>query len=489
MNFADALKKESCKTHTENGATAYNSTGNKVLDLFGSIGSLRSAETSRIVRLFEEAYQEDPLLATRCLFYCRDIRGGLGERYTFRKLLKHVAIKHPKAILPNIPLIGEYGRYDDLYELCDTPVEPAMWEYVRKQLDLDRMSCANNQPCSLLAKWLKTADASSPKTRKLGIKTAQKIGLCVYEYKRIVSALRRYINVVETKMSSNQWSQIDYAAVPSRAMTLYRNAFAKHDGERFGDFLNAVSKGEAKINAGTLYPYDLVEKYVKTRTYREDPVVEEQWKAMPDYVSKGVNALVMADTSDSMECDYYRPICSAIGLAIYFAEHNTGAYHNLWMSFSHNANIHKVTGNSLLEKINNLDMRDWAMNTNLERAFDRILEIAKSNQVPPVEMVKSLIIISDMEIDVATHESWSFYDGMRDKFHYAGYEIPNIVFWNVNSRHDIFHADANRKGVQLCSGSSTATFKNLIACIGMTPTEMMLSVLNGERYQPITISA
>lgn len=495
MDFATAIANESKLTHTENGATAYNTTGHAVLDLFATIGSLRDTDDVRIARLFADAYAQDPLLATKTLFYARDIREGLGERETFRTLLRYAAEHHPEAIRPNIGLIGEYGRYDDLYALVGTPLENAMWAYMKTQLEADMAAMEQGKPCSLLSKWLKTADASSPKTRALGIATAKALGMSVYDYKRAYRKLRRHIKVVETQMSANEWGEIDYEGVPSRAMRAYHDAFDRHDHERFESYLDGVSHGEAKINASTLYPYDLVEKYARAFGYRyrmfygadpteaERAVIEAQWKALPDYVDDDVNAMVIADTSGSM---FGRPLFSAVGLAIYFAKHNRGAYHDLWMSFSHDSAIQRLRGETLEQMIESIDVDHWDGNTNLERAFERILDIAHTNNVPADEMVKSLIVVSDMEIDYCVG-AWSFYDEMRDRFEAAGYEIPNVVFWNVNSRHDVFHADSERKGVQLCSGQAASTFKTLVNSIGITPTEMMLKVLDGERYAPVTV--
>ena len=270
---------------------------------------------------------------------------------------------------------------------------------------------------------------------------------------------------------------------------LYRNAFFRHDEEGFRQFLDAVTKGETKINAATLYPYDIIEKYINDYWWnlnrlKQDDVLEAQWKALPEYVEKGTNAIVIADTSGSM-CG--RPMASALGLAIYFAEHNKGAYHGLWMSFSDHSTVQRIKGETLVQKLANIDFSGWGCNTNLERAFQHILDIAVDNHVLPEEMVKSLIVISDMEIDQCTIGQWTFYDLMKKRYAEAGYEIPNVVFWNVDSRHDVFHADGKRKGVQLCSGQSASTFKHLLESIGVTPMEMMLKVLNDKRYEKITV--
>ena len=283
-------------------------------------------------------------------------------------------------------------------------------------------------------------------------------------------------------MSAGNWDKIKYPEVPSRAMMLYRKAFERHDTERFSDFTNRALSGEEKINSSTLYPYDIVEKIL----YGEESceVLEAQWKQLPDYVEKGTNALVMADVSGSM---YGRPMATSIGLAIYFAERNVGAYNNLFMTFSGTPEIVILKGKTLERKIYNARRANWGMNTDLKAAFYKVLEIALKNNISQEEMPKSIIVISDMEIDCCGNEDWSFYDNMANKFNESGYDIPNIIFWNVNSRNNVFHADADRKGVQICSGQSTTVFKQLIDCIGFTPVEMMKKVLCSERYENISI--
>lgn len=482
MNFAEAMKFEGRKTYTENGATAYNSTGEACLDLFGTIGALRKRPTSEVESLFVEAFKENPLMATKILFYARDIREGCGERKVFRDLIKYLAKYHKEAIIPNLDLIGVYGRYDDLYALIGTPVEDEMWVAMKKQFEEDVDNYKKGNAISLLAKWIKTPDASSKATRELGIKTSIKLGYKVYDFKRILRNLRKHIDIVEAHMSAKEWDKIKYSEVPSRAMLIYRNAFMKHDTNRFAEFTAKAVNGEEKINSSTLYPYDIVEKVFRNEY---DDTLEAQWRQLPNYVEEGTNAIVMADVSGSMSG---RPMATSIGLAMYFAERNIGAYHNMFMTFSGNPTIVNLKGETLQQKVKFLERADWGMNTNLERAFEKVLKIAIDNHIPQEEMVKSIIVISDMEIDYCADRSWSFYDAMKRRFAEAGYDIPNIVFWNVDSRNNVFHADAHRKGVQLCSGQSTTTFKQLMACIGMTPMEMMEKVINSERYSAITIS-
>lgn len=278
-------------------------------------------------------------------------------------------------------------------------------------------------------------------------------------------------------MSEGKWEEIVYPEVSGRAMMIYRNAFLRHDTERFDRYLMNALEGKEKIHAETLYPYDLVEKILYFNPW--DEVMEAQWHQLPDYVAKETNAIVVADVSGSM---WIRPMATAIGLAIYFAERNRGAYYNLFMTFSEKSEFVSLKGETLEQKVQCVKSVGWGMNTNLQAAFEHVLETARDHDVPPEEMPKALIVVSDMEIDACVDENWMFYDHMKEKYEYSGYHLPNVVFWNVNSRHDLFHVDSKRKGVQLYSGESVTTFRNLLSNIDTTPAEAMEQIIESERY-------
>lgn len=489
--FAELIEQKAAETRTENGAYAVDTTGNACLDLFAMIGSLREAEETRITTLFESAYQEDPLLATKIVFYGRDIRGGLGERDTFRTLIKYMADHHKEAILPNMDLIPEYGRFDDWYALIGTHCEDEMWNAMKRQFDADTAAVKSGGTLSLLAKWMKTADASSKETRKMGILTAQKMGCSVYDYKRRVKTIRKALRIVERSMSTNEWGEIQYESVPSRAMLVHRDAFTKHDRERFAEFIDKVNEGSATIHADTLYPYDIAEKYLdaydswgsKTVSAKEDAVLEAQWKALPDYVKGGENVVVMADVSGSM---IGRPMATSVSLALYFAERNIGAYHDMFMTFSEDPQFFKIKGGTLKQKLLGIRKSKWGMNTNLEKAMQAILQIAKEGHIPASDMPEALVIISDMEIDICTSKLL-FADQVKQMFEAEGYKMPNLVFWNVNSRHNVFHVKADYKGVQCVSGSSASTFRTVLDCIEMTPVDAMRKTMSSDRYAAIAI--
>lgn len=495
MNFGNVLRNEQENmTRTENGALALKSTQDACLDLFATIGALREASDDRVETLFEKAYNKNPLLATKILFYSRDIREGLGERETLRKLLVYLGNKHPEALIDNLDLIGYYGRFDDLYCLVGTELESCMWETMKRQFEEDLQNLRNGMPIFMLAKWVKTADASSKLTRQLGILTAEKLGYSVYEFKRLVREMRKRIKIVESFMVQGKWNEINYSEVPGRAMMIYRNAFINHDRVRFDEYISDVSCGIEKINASTLFPYDIVEKMMygepDSRGYRNSiddesaRVLEVQWNNLPDYVEPGSNVIVVADVSGSMSG---RPMASSIGLALYFGERNTGDFHNLFMTFSNRSEIVNVKGTTLQEKINHARREDWGGSTNLESAFERILNIAVRNYTPVEDMPKSIIVISDMEINGCVGRDWTFYEEMKSLYEAYGYELPNIIFWNVNSRSNVFHVDKDRKGVQLCSGQSVTIFKQLIGCIGKSPVQWMNEVIHVPRYEQIKV--
>lgn len=505
MNFAQAMYREGTHKLTENGAFAYDSTAQgALLDLFSQIGALRPRTEAEIAPKFAAAFHEDALLATKMMFYTGDIReGGLGERRTFRVCLRWLAEKRPDIVNKNMTLIPFFNRFDTLFTLVGTDCEKAMWELVAKTLteDVKAMKASVGRkyvPCSLLAKWMPSENTSSAKTRALANKAIKALKLTPRSYRRMLSALRNHIDVTECKMSAGEWSAINYAKVPSYAMHNYGSAFAKHDHERFDAYLKSVSKGETKINSSVLFPYDLVEKYMGYHgtssmrvgdTYvdkNENAVVEAQWKALPNYLTKPVNAIVMADVSGSMSG---RPMATSIGLATYFAQHNTGWYRNQYMTFTSDPHFINIPeGASLLECVKKVASAGVGYSTNLEAAFNKILETAVFYKIPKNQMPKTLVVISDMEIDryMRPGRHWDFLKVMEARFNAKDYELPAIYLWNVNARKDTFLSQSEK--VCFVSGQSASTFKQICNAVdGMTAYDLMIQTLNSPAYSKVRI--
>lgn len=494
MNFANAVKTNTNTKLTENGARAYTTQGNALTDLFAQVGALRPRTEQEIRTKYAAAFAVDPLLATKMLFYAGNVRGGLGERRTFRICLKWLAENHPSIVIKNIALIPLFNRWDSLFTLISTSAEKEMWKVIAGQLNADMAIVAayknTNKPASisLLAKWMPSETASSKETRDLAFRAMRNLGITPRQYRKILSALRKYLKVVEASMSAKEWNEIVYSQVPSYAMKNYRKAFAKHDPDGFAAYKASLVKDETKVNASTLFPYDLVAQYSRGgsgRNCSEDAIVEAQWKALPNYVTGENNILIMADVSGSM---YGRPMDTSVGLATYFAQRNKGAYHNLYMSFTNDPHFIELReGATLADCVRKLSSTDVGYNTNLEKAFDYILRHAIANNVSDNEMPKALVVVSDMEIDRYMRQNrMDFVDAMKAKFARHGYTLPKLILFNVEARNDTFLT--KQDGVICVSGQSASTFRELCSNLdGKTTWDMMLETLNNPMYDVVKV--
>lgn len=480
-------------TRTENGAITYSSSLNNTLDFYANAGAKRKDQTGAL-SLFQLAVAENPTTAILALFHVGDVRGGAGERDIFKNCLSYVAEHYTEEFLKVLPLIPEYTRWDRMFHLIDHPkVGKAIAKLIISQLEADSTS----KTPSLLAKWMPSRGKSEKSIAKFQ-KMLRALGF--YQkyitpdtaeavYRKSIASIRRKIKLVETAMSEGDWESIDFSKVPSRASMIYRGAFMKRQKERYEAFIAKVNKGEAKINASVLYPYEILAK----SKYSKDETMEALWKNLPDYIEDGnTRPLVMADTSGSMSgspvagngATSVYPLDVAISLALYTAERLTGPFKDHFMTFSSAPKLQRVLGKSLYEKYANLSKAHWGMSTNLQAAVNLILDSALNNNVSEDEMPTHLIIISDMEFNACTGRTTNLGD-IRVKYESAGYEMPTIVFWNVQSRNTQVPAKFNDQNTYLVSGLSPAIFKSVLTAKATTPEELMLEVLNGERYAPL----
>lgn len=466
---------------TENGAKTFKSTLNSVLDLFAMGGALRTRGEQDIINLFVKANSEDSLLALKCLFHIRNVRGGMGERRTFRIVLKYLGDKYPEYVKKNIANVVLFGRFDDLFVLFGTKSEKLALDFISASLEDDLNKFDTNQKISLLAKWLPSENASSKETRANAKKIYSYLEVSPKLYRKTLSALRKGLNIVEVAMSSKDWSNIDYSKVSSKASLIYRKAFAKHDPTGYQSYLDAVSKGEKKINASTLFPYEIVEKVL----YKGDnsQTVDLLWDALPNYLKGNErNILCVCDVSGSMSG---LPMAVSISLGIYTSERNSGAFKDYFLTFSDNPQLNRIVGNNIREKINNLSRAHWGMSTNVQASFELILKHAIANKSPQSDLPEQVLIISDMEFNSCGKNT--NLEEIQRKFKAAGYKTPNLVFWNVNSRNNNVPAKANERGVLLVSGCSPSVFKTLLSGQHYTPTDQMLETLNDPMYDSVKL--
>ena len=483
MTFMKALESELNETVTLNGAKAYKSTMNKCVDLFGQIAACRG-NLAKAQTLFAKAYKEDPETATRILFWARDVRGGQGERSVFRNLFKSLVEDNPEIGLKLVSLVPEYGRWDDLLVLENTSAWNIVLGAIEIQLNLDRANLKIGENVSLLAKWLPSINSSSKDSKRLGRKIATYLGLSERDYRKVLTTLRAHIKIVEQKMCAKEWSAIDYSKLPSRASFMYRKAFAKQDATRYAEYLSAVERGEAKINASTLYPYDIVNEYLY-KGARNDKTIDLQWEALPNYMEgQEFNGLVVADVSGSM---YGMPMAVSISLAMYIAERNSSpVWKDKFITFSHRPELQEIVGKTIGNRIDNLSRASWSMNTDLMAVFKTILSAAEKNSVASKDMPQKLIIVSDMQFDMACKSNKrTNFEQIQKLYRKAGYEMPQLVFWNVNAIGGNVPMTAHDTGTCLVSGCSPSILKSVLTGNVITPVVVMKDAVYNDRYAPI----
>ena len=490
---------------TENGAVGYKSTGKALLDLNFLTSSLRSANEQTIISKFDAAFQENPELALKWLFFARDIRGGMGERRLFRVILRHLVDQCYMVVKPFLKLVPEYGRWDDLWCLLDSKANKCVAGIIREQLAQDMEHMKHGKPVSLLAKWLPSAKGKHKAAEEKARKILQLTGMSRSHYNKTLSALRRYIDIVERRMSAQQWESINYEAVPSKANLIYNKAFLRHDESRRRNFLAAANRGEVKVNSAALFPYEIVSRYGYYRKAELDDNLEVAWKNLPDTVKGNGNTIVVADGSGSMSARVGGTSSTAwsvaTSLAIYFAEHMTGEFQNKYITFSMKPQLVDFSSeNTLVGKLRVARQHREAANTNIEAVFDLILGTALANHMSQEDMPKNILIISDMEFDSCVSYGqprksyWDVYvkptqtdfQTIADKYHQYGYKLPRLVFWNVCSRTGTIPVKENALGVALVSGFSQ-NVANMVLNGELDPYQNLVNTLMSERYSPIKL--
>jgi hypothetical protein len=491
------LKNATNVSFTTNGARSYATTGSATLDFFAKGGALRSTTDAEKIALFTRAFSEDATLALKALFYFRDIRGGQGERNTFRVIVRYLADYHTESMRKNLGWIPMFGRWDDLYVFVGTRLEKTALDFIASQFRQD----IDAEHPSLLGKWLKSENASSLETKRLAKLTRQTLGLTPRAYRKALSGLRERIQIVESRMSANEWNNIAYDKLPSQAGLRYRQAFYRHDEAGYSAFVQSLVRGEKKVNTKALYPYEVIRDLftggmaiatgrqynVETRTLSavQEDLLNATWANLPDYIGEDAdNSLVVADTSGSMRG---LPIQIATSLAIYAAERNTGQFNNHFISFSNEPALIELQGTGVCEKVRNVAKTNWGGNTNIEAVFDLILKTAVDGNLAQDEMIDRVFIISDMQFDSATRggNDRVLFENIKERYARAGYKMPSLVFWNVNAYAGNQPARMTDTGVQLVSGASPSIFTSLLRGRDLTPYQLMLDKLLSDRYSVI----
>ena len=509
--FLNGLTNGANYTLTENGAVTHTTTRSDLLDMFAMGAAMRKRTDEDVILMFRKAFKENPSYALKCLFYIRDIRGGQGERRFFRVCMRDLATQNIEAAMRNLRHIPEFGRWDDLYIFIGTPLEGAALNFMKEQLALD-IQCKTP---SLLAKWLKSENTSSAESRRLATITRKAFGMNHKQYRKTLSVLRARINVLERLMSENRWDEIEFDKIPSKAGMIYKNAFARHDIEReksikdvqtYAEFAKDTTK---KVNAKTLYPYECVEEAAKimgsTHWGRNHVALDntnrlmtnKYWDNLTDYFNgASLNALAVVDTSSSM---WGTPVYVATSLGMYCAEKCNGPFAGHYVSFSRNPRLVKVEGVDFCDKVDRIIRTDLCENTDIEKTFDMLLDTALRNRCSQADLPQNIIIISDMEFDAA-RGAGRVYNWATRKYEYndtnvdalmeriakkwaaAGYQMPHLIFWNVDARQNNIPMLGNGP-ISYVSGFSPSIFQTIMT--GKTGYDLMMEKLSSERYAVI----
>lgn len=504
MSFLDSLKRETNIAITENGAVAHKSTLRKVYDMFAFGGAYRTKNDADCILLFKNALEENEELALKCLFYLRDCRGGQGERRFFRVCYKWLCEKYPSIAERNLEQVSEYGRWDDLiYVAVGTPVEARMLSLIKYQLLLDM----DSKTPSLLAKWMPSINASAKETVKTGHIIRKFLGMTNKEYRKALASLRTKINIVEKLMSENRWDEIEFDKLPSKAGLKYKNAFAARDilAKKYAEF----ARSDAKVNAATLYPYEIVKQAIKDYSFwgsyssednlneTERAMINKYWENLPDYINgSDASAICVCDTSGSMTSTYgttIRPIDVAISLSLYMAERNKGDFANHYISFASEPQLIECEGIDFVDKVQRIYRTNLVDNTNLDAVFELLKETALKSSKEGLP--KRIIVISDMEIDEGSdcywgkgnYHAWTSkntqtnMERIREEWAAADLQLPKLVYWNVCARNNIILDGGD--DVSFVSGASPVLFEQI--CKGVTGWELCLEKLTSERYAKI----
>ena len=467
--FAQAVQTTLTPNLTANGMVTLDHSGDPATTLFFAIGSSRGKD---LTGAFARAYAAEPDVAMKILFWARDAREGAGERETFRKILQNLEITQVDSLMKNLALVPEHGRWDDLLVFTTPTVKLAAYDVIARALR------AGN---GLAGKWMPRRGPIANELRKY-------LNYTPKAYRQLLVSLTK---VVEQQMCAREWDQINYSHVPSVASSRYMKAFTKHDKDRYQEWKEGLKDGTTKVNSSVLYPYDVI----KSVNYGDRDVALAQWEALPNYLGDD-KILPMVDVSGSMSCSVggqkgvgLTCMDVAISLGLYIADKQQGAFKDCWLTFTGDSRIDVLQGD-LLSKMSQF-RRNVGYDTNIESAFRSILQLATQNNLSADEMPKYLLVLSDMEFNPAWAGGVSLgaFDLAKTMFEAAGYELPKLVWWNLNARPDAIGNSPVRfdqRGTAMVSGFSPSIMKSILAAKNFTPRDIMLETVITERYRNIT---
>ncbi|CAI8588092.1 unnamed protein product [Vicia faba] len=365
---------------------------------------------------------------------------------------------HPKTLASNVPSLADFGYFKDLPEILYRLLQGTAKDSLMTEEMVPRAKAEKEAAHTL----------KEDKRIALAKKLLQRVEDVHYAYrvrdrlrKDVLVPLRKVLELPEVFIGANQWGLIPYNRVASVAMKFYKEKFLKHDKERFEKYLEDVKAGKTTIAAGALLPHEIIESL-------EDgdggEVAELQWKRIVD------------DLLKKRKMSNCIAVCDVSGRKV--------------ITFSAKPQLHLIQGDSLKSKTEFVRNMHWGMNTDFQKVFDRILDVAVNGKLKEEQMIKRIFVFSDMEFDQASKNSWETdYQAITRKYKKKGYGscVPQIVFWNLRDS-KATPMPATQKGVALVSGFS----KNLLTLFldnegDISPVEAMEAAIAGPVYQKLVV--
>jgi hypothetical protein len=173
----------------------------------------------------------------------------------------------------------------------------------------------------------------------------------------------------------------------------------------------------------------------------------------------------------------------SVSLGLYLADKNKGKFKDTFLTFSNEPELLHLKGN-INQKIDQMVSSTWGMSTNLHAAFKKILDTAVKGGVTQEEMPGMVLILSDMQFNSCVVHDDSAIEMIARKYQEAGYELPKVVFWNLNASYGNAPVKFDKSGTALVSGFSPAVVKPLLSgdLDNFTPESVMLKTIMDERY-------
>ena len=466
--FVNAIQEQEART--TNGMKARKTTSNALVDFFYNVGASRG---KNVIPSFTAAYVQDRDLALRIALWARDVREGAGERQIFRDILNHLEKNDPDAAVRLMNRVPELGRFDDLFVFTTKGMKDRAFTLLGEHIK------AKN---GLAAKW-------TPRKGPIANEIRNFFGMTPKQYRKTLVGLT---TVVESQMCANDWDNINFSHVPSQASRIYKKAFNRHT-QKFAEYVSKLVKGDptVKVNAGAIFPHDVLKGVIgaydpTSPNKTELDHIVAQWDALPNYVGDA-NIMPLVDVSGSMVCPAGKNtsvtcLDVSVSLGLYLADKNKGAFNGTFLTFSDRPELLTLKGN-VIQKAHQMIKSSWGMSTNLHAAFEKILSTAVKNNVPQGDMPKMLLILSDMQFNQCVRHDDSAMEMIERKYRDAGYEMPAVVFWNLNSSDNV-PVKSDESGAALVSGFSPSIMTSLLKAdpSEFTPYGMMLKTIMSSRY-------